>query len=91
NDMGKYTSSSSFLLIKLPRPSGSFILLPSLLHRPSQAPPLKNLPVKRLPAPQAGSPRPRQGSFAPAPPLDEWMSVKSGVHLLLAAEGGNTL
>jgi hypothetical protein len=44
--MGKYTSSSSFLLIKLPRPPGTFILLPSLLHRPSQAPPPTNLPVK---------------------------------------------
>src|SRR2546429_2851529 len=47
SDMGKYTSSSFFLLTKLPRPSGSFILLPSLLHRPSQAPPPQNLPVKR--------------------------------------------
>src|SRR6266480_614953 len=47
SDMGKSTSSSFFLLIQLPRPSGSFILLPSLLHRPSQAPPPQNLPVKR--------------------------------------------
>ena len=50
SDMGKYTSSSFFLLIKLPRPSGSFILL----HRPSQAPPPQNLPVKRVLPPQYG-------------------------------------
>src|SRR6266852_9436339 len=53
SDMGKYTSSSFFLLIKLPRPSGTFILLPSLLHRPSQAPPPQNLPVKRASLPLA--------------------------------------
>src|SRR5438552_13437606 len=69
SDMGEYTSSSFFLLIKLPRPSGSFILLPSLLHRPSQAPPPQNLPVKRAHPPHPLPARPYYTTNRPAQPV----------------------
>src|SRR5213592_4716611 len=46
--MGKYTSSSSFLFIRLLRRPGAFIPLVSLLHRSSQAASGKTYPCKTL-------------------------------------------
>src|SRR5437660_6271173 len=47
--MGKYTPSSSCLLLALPRLFGAFIPPFLLLHHPSLAPPHRNLPVKKVP------------------------------------------